>query len=125
MRTIKFRAWDKDANCMAYSENEDDYWWEINPLKCGYIAGELSGDQSEPPSPILGYCDNIMQFTGLQDKSSKDIYEGDIIDCGLERYYPVIFKDGVFCLKELEGMSWLLPMHKIAGNIHENPELLK
>ena len=139
MRELKFRAWDKDANRMAYSENEDDYWWEINPFRCGYIAGESGGDQFEPPSPIPGYCDNVMQFTGLQDKNGKDIYEGDIIKVpsswntyGMHagEVYEIYFAHGGFRMKPKYGEKskgfWLEDdgVFKIIGNIYKNQKLL-
>jgi len=60
-REIKFRAWDDDAGCMIYSNNnEDDYWWEINPLRLGCIIGDSGGNQFEPPEPIVAYYDLVM-----------------------------------------------------------------
>ena len=137
MKEIKFKAWDKDANCMAYSDNEDDYWWEINPLRCGYIAGESSGDQHEPPAPVPGYCDNIIEFTGLYDKDGKEDWVDDIVKViiGETEYYREIFQSssGAFCIDlpalgstGVEGEAILLISigHENIGNIHENPELL-
>jgi len=143
MREIKFRAWDSDNNSMIYS-NQDridtaDYWWEISPLKVGCITGESGGSQFEPPEPIVTYYEDIMQFTGLYDKSEKEVYEGDILDNNLYVGWNqlhcawALFDNKGLC-KELLADEYdshgdsLTPWHidiEIIGNIYENPELIK
>ena len=78
----------------------------------------------------------LMQFTGIKDKNSKEIYEGDILRSGN--------KEGVsFVVWGLDGWrfnSWMpesmdLYPHvnitrgreiaEVIGNIYENPELIK
>lgn len=152
MRTIKFRAWDKETETMIYSNNSGDYWWELwdQPeckLRVGYIAGEIQYDPLSPPEPKIEYIDEIMQFTGLHDKNGKEIYEGDIVrHNGLIEENPlyISFLDGAFCIgknniKELElsshvtirdaiSMGKLYNMElelEVMGNICENPELLE
>ena len=114
-REIKFRAWNKDdSNIMFDPMNHP------NGIRFQTCLSVPSID--------------IMQYTGLKDKSGKEIYEGDILTQG-GMPVKVIFEYGSFryeCLdwgvysggrKEYlfsEGMSdW-----EIIGNIHENKELL-
>lgn len=71
---------------------------------------------------------HIMQYTGLLDKSGKEIYEGDVLSfdghTNEEKFIAsVVFKDGKF-VDSLYG--WDIGKYReIIGNIHQNPELLK
>lgn len=117
MRSIKFRAWNGES--MEYG----GFGVHANGLTL--IDAPTLTDVT-PQSPV-------MQFTGLQDKNSKDIYEGDILQVseGAVTYRhkaPVVFHRGSFSV-DLNGRTetpewWRVgsfhPLDiEVIGNIHE------
>lgn len=80
--------------------------------------------------------ETIGQYTGLTDKNSKKIFEGDIlkvVDQNREIFiYKVVFTNGVFGTVIKNGgyaACALVLLSKecieVIGNIHDNPELLE
>lgn len=145
MREILFRGKDVD----------DPSRWV-----CGFLT--VSGDEN--PVLVIDYQigsrnlygqveiipDTVGQYTGLQDKNGKRIFEGDILKThyanakNSEFVEVVVFRNGRFCAEGNlggGGRSWALlwdgvphiPQDKtiymdgmeIIGNIHDNPELLE
>lgn len=78
----------------------------------------------------------IMQFTGLLDKSGKEIYEGDVIRLIPEKVDVVVewdIRQVGFVMRETKNIGryhadlggYTRDAFEIIGNIYENPELLK
>lgn len=118
MREIKFRAWDKSSKRMFPAcELVDEKYFR---LQTGFN------------------CDHFMQFTGLHDKNSKRIYEGDIVrvDDSADIHWSarneiavIKYSPGRFQLSCKNGQvnviqEDLQDIIEIIGNIHENQELL-
>ncbi len=120
-REIKFRIWDKNDNKMYYFPNPK--WKAI------YFDGLPWSFLNQVP----------LEFAGLKDKTSKEIYEGDIIRFQTEddpedlqwEIISVEFKHGSFWVEgNFKQPLWELLVDgrvdgEIIGNIFENPELLK
>ncbi|MFD2869873.1 YopX family protein [Kurthia populi] len=122
MREINFRAWNEVEGFL-------DTAWSIDfehRLVC-----HRAHNQSDLDDCVL------MQYTGLQDKNGREIYEGDITIDGYGTV-TVIENDGfqwlerIVRLRDRHISKEILIMTKanafrceVIGNIYENPELLE
>ena len=125
MRTIKFRAWDKERKEML--------------IGAGYSTGQLNNvtlNELEFPEDKV-----FMQFTGLFDKKGEEIYEGDIIVFEEQQVYQfgtsdkriIEWQNGNFdwvdsiTKESVSGWTYGVRTSKysiIIGNIYQNPELI-
>lgn len=109
-REIKFRAWDEVSEKIL---NWNDFL-DTN-MKNTFIAPESTG--------LI-----LMQYTGLDDKNGKEIYEGDIAKYE-NMIGKIMFFNGSFILSDFEETEeWELGVInaeiEVIGNIYENRELL-
>ena len=127
MREIRFRAWDKQKEYMFFPT-------ELMLNIQGENKGRVEWVYDEEDLKVFDFV--LMQYTGLHDKNSKEIFEGDAVKCSQykgivefkkyddwEQYqwgehygYVVQAKDGEHSILDYE--------FEIIGNIHENPELI-
>lgn len=138
-REIKFRAWDVFDKTMKLPTQiklgrDLPFTEENNSAKV--ISINCNGDNH---IDIFHEGFVLMQYTGLKDSNGKEIYEGDVI-CHPEFYdtpemadnpkhYGVVkFEDCAFRLygevlstDDVTDNDYLY----VAGNIYENPELIK
>lgn len=125
----KFRAWDKKTKSFI---NDCDIVLDL-------ISGKVYAGDIGLTDSINDVTDQIvlMQSTGLKDKNSVEIFEGDIVladgfqvtvsfgeqkyeeDYGDETYYIG------FNVYTKMGYGMLIPVkYEVLGNIYANPELL-
>ena len=144
MREIKFRAWDKKRKEIVYldflnlSKAQFCGSWVVAPPDNLFDVATTKGN-------LLNFKDvELMQYTGLKDKNSVEIYEGDIVLVNetrtyvLEKPQEVFFADGGFYVGHKGAYECKLYFEtcnktyrkktfngiEIIGNIYENPELL-
>lgn len=119
MRTIEFRG-----------KHIDNGEWVIGQLV--KMWGEwhiLNSDNVNTAYPVDPAT--VGQYTGLKDKNGKEIYEDDILLDESGAYAVVCYSMGSFCVdfgEEFDLQYFTDRIHEIcyvAGNIHDNPELLK
>ena len=153
MREIKFRAkatQDYDTNTDGVEKGDwvYGYYYFCRNREIGIIVTDLSAESGELGSGIVQVeievdCKTLGQFTGLSDKTAKEIYKGDIlkdedklrkVTCGLGCFNaPLTKKDWAWEWNNINLNHFYMAnaeLYKhytieIIGNIHENPELLK
>jgi hypothetical protein len=119
VRKIKYRQKLKDAYVSRYGE-VFHYWGYIDGGFVSPVGLNVSSEESE-------------QFTGLQDNSGVDIYEGDIVESDYylpdftekaEVRYELHDNFGRFGFASGEQDAFCYGNLTVIGNIHENKELL-
>lgn len=109
-RDIKFRAW-QDGQMLT------------QPLPGIYAMKRFFG--------FLYEDTELMQFTGLNDKHGKEIFEGDIIrHIDITEYPDSREEKEIIEVVEsldvyIQTLKWIPHHGEIIGTVHENPELLK
>lgn len=118
MKEHKFRAWDAELGKMGYFVLEDGF------------------DESWLHGTVL------MQYTGVKDRTGREIYEGDLLEWRIPYNRPDRTGDMIsrhvvkwgnhsepIDNEELEyvgfNIDWSDQSSTVVGNIYENPELLK
>ena len=68
------------------------------------------------------------EYSELKDAHGHEIFEGDVIECGPNRYVCE-FTEGGFEFRDLSDdgliLKAIVSRSHVIGNIHDNPELMK
>lgn len=131
-RVIKFRGLRTDGKGWVYGY----YMYDVHEWK-SYIIDEFSNVRVIP--------ETVGQFTGLKDKSGKEIYEGDIVHfdetaycvSGLKIYGKIVYYKGSWAIeyqapftkdfhlmrKLFSSEDFIGSKSEIIGNIHDESEV--
>jgi uncharacterized phage protein (TIGR01671 family) len=120
-RPIKFRAWDKEKKQML----------PVSSISFGDDGSALTVIFLTVPKEkyYRGLVDSengiLMQFTGLADRNSKEIYESDIVryldNTGYGLVEKTAFIEDIRHLPDFTCSKW----EEVIGNMWEHPELLE
>jgi len=113
-RTIILRTWDKNNLQMLHSPSDNiefGAWWKERCLVNAERGNEIV----------------IMQFTGVYDRSHKEVFEGDIINyhtaSDTHERAVVHYLDRYVCYGVGENIPLrTIPHFEVIGNIFENPQ---
>ena len=119
----KFRAWMKQYKKMDNDIGE--MYFEDGEFK--YIGDDVH--YKRLPEHVI-----LMQSTGLKDRNSVEIFEGDIVKMSKDvysepMYYEVVrHRGGAYRLESKQHGCELWLRHtdcEVVGNVYEDPELLE
>jgi len=126
MREIKFRAWSK----------EHDFIGKVYEIDFRYGLVKLETEKETTHTFGISNVE-LMQYTGLKDKSGKEIYEGDVVTTIHTDHAPHIgevyfqptrlnwsVKHGSLTNQDMFVYSRPDCSIEVIGNIYETPELL-
>lgn len=128
-RTIKFRVWDNVQKVMFHADKMTIHSNCIDLLYSDEHTEENNWGNMGDKEPV------IMQYTGLNDKKGKEIYEGDIIEWrngALSGTSSISRQRGHFQMDDyfmednaMINQKFFETQTEVIGNLHQHPELLE
>lgn len=123
MTEIKSRAWIKSKSIFYYDFAKVPY-----DLKMGGVLYRIFSGRMDKPQLLQSEFEENL-FTGLQDITGKDIYEGDVYEYDNDLYVIKYSNENACFMAALTDSECIYLLDKtkirIIGNIYENPELIE
>lgn len=138
MRNIKFRGIPAENNTSYFEDEEFVYGYLVINDGSYYILLDVLDNIKRDDYAVYMIKvkqETLGQYTGLKDKSGKEIYEKDVVKVFTSKEWrigKIIYEHSGFTIdvtnnKELEyGRTAILEnLTEVIGNIYDNPELLE
>lgn len=144
VRKIKFRGklisdFDSEKFGVHYSKGDWVYGNLVRSNGEPYIVGNVVNSDYDYVALEYWYRvdpETVGQFTGLKDRSGKEIYEGDIVLCenktlGVVRYdeFEALYHVGVnpiqYYVCNTQNPEFMEVFIEIVGNIYDSPEIFE
>lgn len=119
MREIKFNVFNNNTGKIIKAEDCEIRFYGYGIYRVYVNNEEVCNDKSS----------KLLQWTGLEDKNGKEIYEGDIVKFQDWKNKEVVFGSEHFAGFTLKGTDLFLTDYdakemEVIGNIFENKDLL-
>ena len=132
MSEILFKGKTKVITGCPYNNGKPDGEWA-----CGYVFSDLGAMKIRQYETDRPECNDyevdpetVGQYTGLTDKNSVKIFEGDIVQAftryGTKHIYPIKYRNGTYWFGNWNWIEFLdrFQFREVIGNIYDNPELI-
>ena len=133
MSEILFKGKTKAITGCPYNNGKPDGEWVFR-----YVFSDLGSMKIRQYETDKPECNDyevdpetVGQYTGLTDKNSVKIFEGDIVQALFTRYetkyiYPIKYRNGTFWFGYWNWIEFLdrFQFPEVIGNIYDNPELI-
>lgn len=131
----KFKVWDTENN-KFFKPTYRAYQGELEDLSVCLSGDLMMRTMEQPAIHESKFKDRfiLIQYTGLNDKESQPIYEGDIVQIKDHAFQGSIDIDGNYVVHYSENMELCcgslilfrqLPYATVIGNRFANPDLLE
>ena len=128
MREPKYRVWHKKRKVMMLVRSLS--WDEDGAFMWGWTG--VADPEEETPEPLRPDQVELMEYTGIKDKTGKEIYESDVVKHIYDGIFLVEWSPGRFefvrdrderAAPDVRPVIQCANIVEVIGNVYANPEL--